>query len=152
LRGIRAYRDSLKVISKDDLKGFPKLQYLNLYNNDLTTLDSDLFSMSPNLQYVNFGNNKIRNIARNIFKPLKNLKTVYFHDGKMCINQHATKVEEIPDLISNLSVFCPPTYEMMMKDIWSDEEFLRRINEVVERKLEGLEKKIRDLEKEFLNK
>jgi polyhydroxyalkanoate synthesis regulator phasin len=107
--------------------------------------------MSPNLQYVNFGNNKIRHVARKVFKPLKNLKSLYFHDGKMCINQYATTVDGISDLISNLTILCPPTYEMIMKDIWSDEEFLRRIDEVIERRVEGLEKKIRDLEKEFLN-
>lgn len=135
LRAIIARSNSLKVISKDDLKVFKSLEYLSLYNNDLTTLDSDLFTLSPKLKFINFGHNKIRNIGRNIFKPLKNLESLYFHDGKMCVNKSAEKAEDIPNLILELEIHCPPTYEMLMKDIWSDEEFLKKLDERIDERV-----------------
>ena len=146
LVGIRAYRNNLKRITKDDLKGYKNLKYLNLYNNDITTVESDLFSLSPKLQYINFGNNFIRNVARNAFNPLKNLQQLYFHDGKMCINEHASTRDEIASLLSNLFVKCPPTYEMFMKDIWEDENFVGKIDGMIQKKVEDLEKKIMILE------
>lgn len=151
LKGIYAISNNLKAITKDDLKVFTNLEYISFYNNDITMLESDLFSLSPNLQYVNFGQNKIRNIGRNIFKPLKNLKELYFHDGKMCINEYATKPDEIESLISNLFVFCPPSYEMIMRDIWSDEDFLRQIDARIESKVDVLVKQINYLERKIQN-
>lgn len=142
LEGIRAYRNNLRVISKEDLKPFASLKYINFYNNELTTLDSDLFSLSPKLEYLNFGFNKLRNVGRNTFLPLKQLKQLYVHDGKMCINQHATTPEEVASLIFDLTVYCPPTYEMFMADIWKDENFVAKIEELVANKVASLAIKV----------
>lgn len=107
LKGINLTKNKVKVITKNDLKVFPSLQWF-CASNDITTLDDDLFSASPNLKYVSFRDNKIKHIGLNTFKPLTNLQYLSFSGGDNCVNDDTWETDKTESLISKLHEFCPP--------------------------------------------
>jgi Leucine-rich repeat (LRR) protein len=60
----------LKEISKNDLKGLPRLTQLTITNCDLQSLPSDLFVYARKLSWINFSNNKIKHIGKHLLAPL----------------------------------------------------------------------------------
>jgi hypothetical protein len=116
IQGLSVWSTSIKSVSKNDLQQFPELRLVDFYDNLLETLDGDLFTYNPKLEFVRFHKNKITNVGLNLLTSLKSLSYVDFNFN-VCITQYTSTQSEIPDLIRNLAIKCPPTVAMIEKII-----------------------------------
>lgn len=98
---------SLRTISANDLKPFPRLVFLYLFRNELTTIDGDLFKYTPHLRYASFELNRIQHIGYDLVSNLNNLTELWL-TGNVCIDLHASNRDVVLLLASRLSVLCPP--------------------------------------------
>jgi Leucine rich repeat len=96
----------LKVINKQDLEQFDKLQELWLPGNEIEVLEQDLFIGNPNLEHVFLSSNQIKFIHSTAFENLKNLKTLQLKRNT-CINQGVLyNSSEVPALIQTAKDQC----------------------------------------------
>lgn len=144
LKGIRVSKSRLTAIRSDDLKPFPQLRVLCLWANLLTALDGNLFVNNPNLEFVNFGSNQIRNVGPKFFSPLTKLVAAYFEDNA-CINN--TNQYAIEDLKFELSVKCPPSFEMVEIALIEGGKLATK-NDETDNKIQLLENRIMELEQQ----
>lgn len=144
LKGLRVAKSRLTTIRSDDLKPFPALRVLCLWANLLTTLDGNLFINNPNLEFVNFGSNQIKNVGPKFFSPLTKLVAAYFEDNT-CINN--TNQYAIEDLKFELSVKCPPSFEMVEIALIQGGKLATK-NDETESKIALLETRIAELEQQ----
>lgn len=96
---------SLMEVSKHDLKGFPKLQLLDLSYNKLQSLKADLFEYSSKLMFLNFANNKIVTIGSETFKSLDRLISLNL-SSNLCIDKFAVTWENVRRLVSEIAFKC----------------------------------------------
>lgn len=96
---------SLMEVSKHDLKGFPKLQLLDLSYNKLQSLKADLFEYSSKLMFLNFEDNKIVTIGSETFKPLNRLVLLNLSSNS-CIDKYATSWKRVRPFVSEIALKC----------------------------------------------
>lgn len=99
-------KSSLRSISANDLKQFPRLLLLRLASNQLTSLDGDLFKYTPHLQVLNLRDNLIEHIGHHLLTNLKELTHLYLQSN-ICVNQDALNRADVLSLAPQLSVLCP---------------------------------------------
>lgn len=127
LLGLRVAQTQLVLLTKNDIKVFPKLRNCDMFNNYLRSLDSDLFDETPEVDYLYFGDNQIEEIGYDIFKPLKNLRKAVFQ-GNVCIRRNANEKSEVENLQLQINEKCA---------------------KIVNEKIETLKEKEREKEEEF---
>lgn len=118
----------LREITWEDFEGLSKLKHLNFKGNKLQTLDGSVFQSMPHLQTIFLSHNPLRHINLKTFSNSRELKAIYLTHAK-CINQDATKSTEIKKLIDQLQIRCPPSFEMMQRNIIDSPELRRKIDE-----------------------
>ena len=72
LTNLSTYSCGLREISRLDLLGLDKLEYLNLSFNKLTSLPDDLLVNKPKLRSIDFRSNKITTASSKLLLPLIN--------------------------------------------------------------------------------
>lgn len=87
IEGFSSYNTSMKTISSDDLKQFPKLRELWIYFNLLEVLPSNLFEHNPNIESIHFKVNKIKYIGPEFFTYIPKLSVVNFATNE-CIDRN----------------------------------------------------------------
>lgn len=95
----------LAVIRKNDLKPFPKLQWLFLSRNQLKTLNSGLFRHNPKLNLLGLEGNQLNSIAADIFDPIEDLQQADFRDN-VCIDSQATNREKVKEVEQDIVRNC----------------------------------------------
>jgi glutaredoxin-related protein len=106
LCGIGISSAGLKVIFKEDLGSFDKLEALWLPSNKIEVLEQDLFSGNPNLEHLDLDDNQIKFIHSTAFENLNNLKTLWLLRNT-CIDQSvANNPSGIPALIQTAKDQC----------------------------------------------
>lgn len=90
LTQLEIFDSNLKSISKEDLKQFPRLEYLNVRENHLKELPGDLFEFNKNLEKVFFVDNKIKYIGVEILDKLQKFDYGSFR-GNININTFVDK-------------------------------------------------------------
>lgn len=96
----------LKVVSKEDLRPFPKLLQVSLPHNDLEWLDGDLFDFNPQLGAVLLNDNeKLMIIGANFLNSLRRLWLVNLRSAG-CINYYASDREYVQVLKDMLKTSC----------------------------------------------
>lgn len=129
---------SLKTISANDLRPFPRLVLLELFQNHLTSIDGDLFKYTPHLQFAGFRGNQIQHIGQDLVTNLNNLTWLYF-DWNICIDLFATTQDAVISLAPQLSIFCPPLEVPPSECSCSEEiEDLRELNHALELQIGSL--------------
>jgi hypothetical protein len=68
---------NLREITKDDLKPFPQLKYLNIDNNNIKVIESQLFMHNPRLEVIWIRPNPIEHIDPHVFSGLNKLKDLF---------------------------------------------------------------------------
>lgn len=81
-----AINGGLREITKDDLRGFLNLKFLDLQGCEITSLPDDLFENTPNLEVIYLSYNKLSFIGEKLLEPLKSLKYIDFR-GNLSINE-----------------------------------------------------------------
>lgn len=95
----------------------------------------------PHLHTILLSKNHFRHINLNAFTNSKDLKAIYLTDAG-CIDQDTvdpTK-EEIKELIDQLQIRCPPSFEMMQRSIIDSSELRKKIDDRIDSKTSPLEK------------
>lgn len=103
---------SISSITSDDLKQFPRLQFISLPMNKLTSLDADLFAHTPKIRYFSFEANEIANVGNGLLDNFevdaaKKPVVVHFTRNK-CIDFVSRTIEELRELKNRLRDDCPP--------------------------------------------
>ncbi|CAG9811680.1 unnamed protein product [Chironomus riparius] len=88
LKGIVIWHTQLKEIHQEDLKKYPKLNFLNLSGNKIEIIQDDLFDFNPDL--IVFENMKLIHIGATTFDSLTKLSTFYL-GGNPCTNESSLK-------------------------------------------------------------
>lgn len=78
LKFIFIYDCNMTTMSKDDLKGFNKLEKLMINHNKIKFLPGNLFDYTPDILEISFVDNKITKVGPEIFDNLKNLEEADF--------------------------------------------------------------------------
>lgn len=112
MEGIAIQKSGLKKITKNDLRGFPKLKSISLFGNQLITLESNLFLFNTELKLVSLFNNKLKHVFSNIFDGLNDLERVYLSSNP-CISEEALNAEKLEQLKCKLIENCSVTDEMI---------------------------------------
>lgn len=107
LRAIDISSNEVFLISAEDLRPFPQLEFLALYLNNLVSIDGDLFSFTPHLKCIAFAYNQIQHIGNDLVTNLNYLQYLYLN-GNVCVDQNAVTQAEVEELAPQLSVLCPP--------------------------------------------
>ena len=153
VRAIAMRNTTLKKLTKDDLKPFPRIEVIGFHYSRLEKIDGDLFSYNPRLQHINLSNNLFTNIGPNLLAPLASLHQINLSDS-LCINENVAIILDITNLSRKLRFQCPPSVEMIERIILSGQKFVQevdkqtadRINPAVLRIYEN-EKRIDELER-----
>lgn len=109
LRAIEYMDTRVLSISAQDLQ-IPTLEYLFLNGNSFTSLDGDLFSFTPRMKFIHLGHNQIQHIGPDLLTNLSHLQRLYLN-GNICIDKSAETREEVEELVTQLSILCPPPIE-----------------------------------------
>lgn len=128
----------IQEISREDLKGFPKLKQLHLNDNQITSISPNTFDDNPLLIAVSFINNPILYVAHNVFDNLLNLYELRF-DGARCLNQKALTRPAVVAMLFPVLIYCPPTFEMTEDKILDGTRFHSSMGEL-EKRIEELER------------
>lgn len=151
----------LKQLSREDFYGFPRLILLSLFGNRIEEIGNGIFSRNLNLRYLSLHGNPIKNIAHNVFDHLTELNSLILYITT-CNNKVVEKKAEIPLFLFELSVSCPPTYQMIREKLLLDVEVKTKIDEQVadrinpltwslaetNKKLESVDARVEELERE----
>lgn len=149
IEGIQIRNSKLKVIEKSDLAPFVGLKELHLQGNDLETLKSNLFDDNLDLQVITLSSNKLKFIGENILSKLTKLYHANFNINT-CISQYASTQAEIPQLIADLKVKCPPSVETkQVKDLKQQISDLEARNKVDATEIIALKSKLRSCQGNF---
>lgn len=116
IRGLTILHSQLRRLTTCDIASFENLQFVYAYGNNIQLMDGDLFSKNTNVSYVSFTKNPVSHIGSNLLAPLKELKEAYFGNCH-CIDQLAWNSAQITKITSDMKVFCPPTFGMLLKDV-----------------------------------
>lgn len=110
LKGIQLYSVEFAKISMEDLRPFPKLEFLNLATNLLTSLPGDLFKFNPNLKLLYVYSNDLVTVGQGVLDGLNFLANVDFTLNP-CINLNGQTTEKIEILKEELLQKCLPVGE-----------------------------------------
>ncbi|CRK93728.1 CLUMA_CG007256, isoform A, partial [Clunio marinus] len=126
LKAIAVTENLIEKIQQSDISVFPKLIQLALWSNRISSLDFNLFQKNPKLQTITFSYNPLQHIGYDIFDHLTELDTIDFRDTchNIRIDGNRTRVlNELPNFARN----CPPTIDMLEKQIIGGEHFEQQI-------------------------
>lgn len=143
LEALEMVATELREITWEDFEGLPKLKHLNFMGNELQTLDGSIFQSIPHLHTIRLSQNPLRHINLKTFIYSKELKAIYLTNSN-CIDQdikEPTK-EDIKELIDQLQIRCPPSSEMMQRNIIDSPELRRKINDQIDIKTAPIEKEL----------
>lgn len=139
LKGIDLEGCGLTSISSDDLMPFEELQQISLDENKIENLPHNLFENNPKLIRIDLEGNPILHVGPNIFRPLPKLITVYMRHTKCTTeNSMALGRDDLKALEWELLIECPPTFDMTLDALIESEEFNKRIEEIVKKKIEEM--------------
>lgn len=110
LKALLYQSTSLNNISAEDLKPFPRLEFLDLFDNNLTWIHGNLFSFTPLLKYISLDSNNIKYIGQDLVTNLIDLEYLLLRENS-CINSFATNHTIVEELAPQLSVLCTPQSE-----------------------------------------
>lgn len=95
----------LMEIHQDDLKGFPKLEYLMIVKNLLEVLEKDLFKYNKELIYINMNENKLKRIDEKIFDDLTMLNFLHLLSNE-CIRMFGHGKNRVARIVKNVKEKC----------------------------------------------
>lgn len=129
LEGIFVHKSGLKVITKEDVNVFPKLRQLDLFLNSVEEIDGNLFEQNPLIEAFSVFSNPIRSVGYNIFDHLTLLETVHLVNGK-CISDRAdSNRDRVKNIMFNLTVKCPPTFQMIERRVLEGDKIAKLLND-----------------------
>jgi hypothetical protein len=104
---IQLSSSNIQEISSGDLRHFPELKKFYIFDSAITSVPSDLFTYNPKLtQLYIWGSKNLHHVGENLLGNLKNLEFASFLENS-CINEQATKLENILELNERLMIHCP---------------------------------------------
>lgn len=106
IKGLHITSSSIKKVTKENLRQFPHLIYLNLATNAIEYLSADLFEFNSEMRFIGFNHNRLVVIEPEVFNNLKHLNTIDL-EKNTCIDKHANSTEnEIPDMKAHIEKSC----------------------------------------------
>lgn len=108
LKCIDIFDCGMMVITKENLKNFPKLEKLKLEGNKLKYLPGDLFEFNPKIASLSFLDNQIDGIGGELIDELEKLIEADFM-GNVSINfKYSKGVNDIEELKEIIKRDCKP--------------------------------------------
>lgn len=150
LEAIYSETGELTEIAKDDFAPFPMLKQVHLYKHKIKVLNSDLFASNPNVMHVSFAGNPLTTIGRTTFTRISELKSLFLL-GANCIDKAVINDRPgVEDLMATLYAKCPPSFQMIQKEILESFELEKKIDDQFTEKVSSLLWKTFELEKKLL--
>jgi hypothetical protein len=135
---------SIDEISREDIEKFINLKELHLYNNKIVNINNNLLAGNPKVQAISFNENPVRHVALNVFDHLLDLKHMIIWGP--CL-QETTNRTAVKEIIFRVTVYCPPTSQMINEAMMNSIEFQRAIDEQVAVRVNPLQYQVYELEK-----
>lgn len=106
LKGISVDNSKLQSIRQSDLKPFKNLTVLSLPQNEIEILVDGLLAFNPELRiFYLYDNLKLKAVGENVIPIDKQLMEVYLSRCS-CIDGHASKPEDLPNLLLKVQQNC----------------------------------------------
>lgn len=141
-------KDFIKV-SREDFAPFRRLRQVHIYGNKIQELDSDLFISNPLIAHISFGGNPLKHIGHRTFESLKELASIYLVSAN-CINNEAQNNRPgVLKIMQTISVNCPPSSEMIIKEVLESDEFKLRVEQEMSEKTSPLAWKLFQIEEKM---
>ena len=102
LKTLKIIGCGLKTVTKNDLKGLPNLELLDLSGNKLNILPNDLFEDKTKLRQVNFSNNLLDRLSLQVLIPLKGILKEADFRGNPAINVRYIHENNLDAFFENL--------------------------------------------------
>lgn len=112
---------SITELTRDSLKGLYRLRIFQVNVNQIEGIRGDIFMDNSELQQINLINNPIKHVAHRVFDHLTQLTYLNFQTTT-CINSNANTRAATVQLIFQLLLSCPPTFEMIETQIINGEK------------------------------
>ena len=141
-------RDLIKV-SREDFAPFHRLRQVHIYGNKIQELDSDLFISNPLIAHVSFAGNPLKHVGHGTFESLKDLQSLYLVSAH-CISEEAQNNRlGVLKMIQRVTVNCPPSSAMIIREVLESDEFKRRIEQEISDKASPLAWKLFQIEEKL---
>lgn len=138
LESLDMYSSNVAMVSSQHFKGLHNLKQLRFNDNRVRIIDSNLFIDNPLMIAISFANNPIRHIGPNVFDAAPGITSLRF-DGSSCWSKAVENSREnVTDLIYELNVYCPPSFNQLEAKILSGNEFNRLIEASIDPVLRAL--------------
>lgn len=112
LIGVRLVNCGILILSGSELNEYGNLSLFAVEGTQLERIPGNFFSATPLISIIGFADNKLKYVGSTLLNNLPNLSWISFYNNE-CINQTATKPEEISMLIGNLTSQCVDTFEIL---------------------------------------
>jgi hypothetical protein len=127
LESLDMYSSNVEVILHEHLQGLRNLKQLRFNDNRVRIIDSNLFIDNPLMFAISFTNNPIRHVGANVFDATPGLTSLKF-DGSACLNKGVEDSRKnVTDLIYELFVYCPPSFNQVEDKILTGYQFQRQL-------------------------
>lgn len=106
LKAISVSNSKMYSIRQSDLKPFKNFTVLSLYQNEIEILVDGLLAFNPELRiFYLYDNLKLKAVGENVIPIDKQLMEVYLFRCS-CIDGHASKPEDLPNLLLKVQQNC----------------------------------------------
>lgn len=121
----------VEEIAYEHLRGLSRLKQFHLRECNIKLVDGNVFNDNPNLIAISFLYNPVKHVAPNAFEGLTELRTLHFF-GSACFGINIDDdYDAVQDLISDLFIHCPPTFNQLRLGVLSGLEFEQRFDEML---------------------
>ncbi|CRL03193.1 CLUMA_CG016452, isoform A [Clunio marinus] len=140
---------SIQSLKSSDLNVFPNLIQIDFFSNLITQLDFHIFEENLKLRAIRFQSNPLNHIGHGVFDHLNELTSI--HTQGTCHPLTITNNRnQVVSGIFNFFRQCPPTLEMMEREILTGRNFGRIVDEQIADQMNPLTLQVFQLRQELI--